>query len=234
MCQILFCTEDNPPIEVLEAANRNNPHGFGYGWAENEQVHWVKGFTEQQFDDGVLDFLSKPFPKAIHFRLATHGGISNELTHPFPIKRGNPLTLEGSAKAVLFHNGVWNAWDDRLREAIFGGTLSSAILREPMSDSRAMAILAQRFGPDILDVCGLGSNKVLVLMPETYYKYGSWYEKKGWSHSNSKVDDKKDERKGYVVVSNPSAAQQTSMNYLTAERGEVEAHLRLWGDHGRT
>lgn len=138
-------------------------------------------------DEFIEQYFALPFPKAIHFRLATHGGKIPQLTHPFPIKRGNPHDLKGKAKAVLFHNGIWHAYDDRLREAVLGGTLNPNILSGGMSDSRAMAVLAQRFGEDILDILNLGQNKVLVLREDTFYRYGSWTEKEGWSASNSKI-----------------------------------------------
>jgi hypothetical protein len=193
----------------------------------------------------IQEFMEKPFPKAIHFRYATHGGINNELTHPFPIKRGNPLTLEGEAKSVLFHNGVWGSWDDRLREAIFSGAVNPNVLRQPMSDSRAMAILCQRFGPDILDVLEVGSQKVLVLMHDTWYKYGNWADRKTWEASNHNVE-RKDESKGGIVIKKWNnknmdakgnltltlSPSERNSRYLDADREEVEQSIASWG--GRT
>lgn len=246
MCQILFCRSGNPPKEVLEFANERNPHGFGYAWTDDKVVHWKKGFEAKQFEDKIQDFLDKPFPKAIHFRLATHGGISAELSHPFPIKRGNPLALEGEAKSVLFHNGVWNTWDDRLREAIFAGAINPNVLRQPMSDSRAMAILCQRFGPDILDLLEVTHQKVLVLMHDTWYKYGKWTDRGAWDASNSSVErssggtviiakdrwEKKGvDNKGNLPLTYHQTVESTGgMRYLNAERNEVEEHIAMWGN----
>jgi hypothetical protein len=150
-------------------------------------VQWNKGYEDSELTTEIIDhYMALPFPKAIHFRLATHGGTTRELTHPFPIKRGVPHSLKGEANAVLFHNGVWASYDDRLREAIFGGTLNPSVLDGQMSDSRAMAILAQRFGLNVFDIMSMGSNKILIL-GERYVTYGSWVEKEGWSASSSKI-----------------------------------------------
>jgi hypothetical protein len=166
-----------------------NRDGFGFAYVVDQNaVEWNKGYSKEELTDELIEYyFSLPFPKAIHFRLATHGGTSRELTHPFPIKRGNTHDLKGKAPAVLFHNGIWHAYDDRLREAILAGTLNPNVLKGGMSDSRAMAVLAQRFGIDILDVLGLNSNKVLILSGERFVTYGSWTEKEGWSASNSKI-----------------------------------------------
>jgi hypothetical protein len=253
MCQILFCHKKNPPKDVLKYANENNKHGFGFAWADGDQVKWRKGFEEKDLTDELIEeFMAMTFPKAIHFRWATHGGITPELTHPFPIKRGNSLALEGDAKHVLFHNGVWSDWDDRIREAIFAGALNPNILRQHMSDSRAMAILCQRFGPDILDVLGVHGQKVLVLMHDTWYKYGSWSEKDGWAASNSKVerptvttmgpnDTRRwskhgtDDKGRLPLHYQPRSAtddKPVTGTYLSSDREEVEKNLLLWGNRG--
>lgn len=252
ICQILFSHKKNPPKDVLEYANESNKHGFGYAWADGDQVRWNKGYEAGELNDALIEeYLALPFPKAIHFRWATHGGITPELTHPFPIKRGNSLGLEGDAKQVLFHNGVWGDWDDRMREAIFAGAINPNVLRQQMSDSRAMAILCQRFGPDILDVLGVSGQKVLVLMPSTWYKYGLWTERDGWSASNSKVEKstvtsatdykgknrwgrKNTDHKGNLPLTYHTvvAATDDRRTYLSSDREEVEANLLAWGQRG--
>ncbi len=197
MCQILFSKEANPPREAIFDANTMNKDGFGFAWVEGGNVRWDKGYESGELNAALMDrYLALPFPKAIHFRLATHGGVIPELTHPFPIKRGVPHDLAGTAKAVLFHNGIWHDYDDRLREGILAGVLNPNILQGGMSDSRAMAVLAQRFGEDFLDLLSLGSNKVLVLRSDTWYTYGQWSEKDGWSASNSKIFQRVEQQQG--------------------------------------
>lgn len=188
MCQILFSSEKNPPSEAIVHANESNKDGFGYAWVQDGNVHWSKGYEAKDLTTELVDaYLALPMPKAIHFRLATHGGTLPQLTHPFPLKRGVPHDLKGAAKAVLFHNGIWHQYDDRLRDAILGGTINPNVLKGGMSDSRGMAILAQRFGDEFLDIVGLQTNKVLVLKHDDWVTYGSWNQKEGWSASSSNI-----------------------------------------------
>lgn len=203
-------------------------------------VRWDKGYADNQLEENIERYLALPFPKAIHFRLATHGGISSEMCHPFPIKRGNPHALDGDAQSVLFHNGVWHSYDDRLRECIFAGTLNPNVMKGGMSDSRAMAVLAQRFGEDILDLLNIDSQKVLVLRHDTWVTYGSWTKREGWWASSSKVEPSKKEEKSYTenhwsqdrdkterirIVDHRGT--QTSM-YLDRNKEEIEAASDAW------
>ncbi|MEM1967749.1 MAG: hypothetical protein QXO86_07775 [Nitrososphaerota archaeon] len=81
-----------------------NSHGSGFAYYEAGQWQFVKGFMALEEllkalkEKGLLGEKDHP-PFAIHFRVATHGGITPELTHPFEvgIKEG---------RAVLFHNGT--------------------------------------------------------------------------------------------------------------------------------
>ncbi len=257
MCQILFSHKENPPVEVINFANDGNRDGFGYAYSVDGKVVFEKGFTEKQLTTEFVDmYFALPFPKAIHFRLATHGGVTGELTHPFPLKRGVPLVLKGNADSVLFHNGVWNDWDDRLRDGILAGTLNPNILKSQMSDSRAMAILAQRFGTEILDVLSLGTNKVLILQGDTWIKYGNWTDRKGWCASSSRVEPPRPkvvtegenegmvgqdgrwyssgkgqkQRWKYRVCDGNGKPLQKSM-YLDATRDEIEEAQANWGTH---
>jgi hypothetical protein len=231
MCQVLFSESANPPRQALVDGNAMNKDGFGFAWSKDKQVSWSKGFNSKELTEEMIDhYMALPFPKAIHFRLATHGGTTQALTHPFPIKRGNPHDLQGNAKSVLFHNGIWHAYDDRLREAILAGTLNPNVLEGGMSDSRAMAVLAQRFGVNILDVLNLGSNKVLILTGESYIQYGSWTEKEGWSASSSRIFRVTECGRGKVekgVVLGPSGLPLTA-----AELSELgrKGHLNRHGN----
>ncbi len=105
MCVISFIktgvafTEDHAR-KMWEA----NSHGAGFAYYEAGRWQFVKGFMS--FDElikalkerGLLGVENHP-PFAIHFRIATHGGVTPELTHPFEvgIKEG---------QALLFHNGT--------------------------------------------------------------------------------------------------------------------------------
>lgn len=238
ICQILFSETANPPNEVIKYANKNNSHGFGFAYVKGNKVVWDKGYAESQLEEKLEYYLSLPFPKAIHFRLATHGGISSEMCHPFPIKRGVPHALDGEADSVLFHNGIWHSYNDRLRECIFAGTLNPNVMKGGMSDSRAMAVLCQRFGENILDILDIDNQKVLVLRYDTWYRYGNWTKRDGWWASNSNVEgSKRSEARVWTHNRDGSATShvrvvdhmgiQQSM-YLDGNKEEIESVANSW------
>lgn len=91
--------------EQLKNCWDNNPDGAGIIWLENKIFHFQKGF------ESFKDFRKKWYEvskdskiSAFHCRIATHGGISPELTHPFYIDR-DKIELSGSGELAM-HNGV--------------------------------------------------------------------------------------------------------------------------------
>ena len=176
MCQLFSCPRGVPSRDVLWEANRANPHGIGFAWVEDGRVNWSKGYGEDRFAEAVELFEAKSFPKAIHFRLATHGGREMDMTHPFNITKLSKPTLQGRSQSVLFHNGVWTDYDDLLIQGLMSGGLPKRILDWEMSDSRAMAVLAGNFGERVLDLLNLTGEKVLVLRGDgESLRYGHWY-----------------------------------------------------------
>jgi hypothetical protein len=203
-----------PSNHLLNEANKCNPHGIGFAWVENGRVKYDKGWQDSQIDHVIKVFSEKPYPKAIHFRLATHGGRSMEMTHPFPITKLSAPSLAGTTSSVIFHNGVWTDYNGLLIKGIVGGTIPKKVMSTPMSDSRAMAVLAGNFGEDFLDLLDFTGEKVLLMKGDgQYYSYGHWYDgdpdenpdekRPTWYHSNSwlskaaKDESKKKTRSGY-------------------------------------
>ena len=86
--------------------------GFAYSKKGETEVHYRKGFMS--IKDFIMAYETAPFYNdckdytiGIHFRMATHGGKSPTLTHPFVIANPiyNPLTYDG-ADSVVLHNGA--------------------------------------------------------------------------------------------------------------------------------
>ncbi len=136
MCVIVVCTSKVPPLHALEAASRWNPHGAGYAYPHGRGVAYYRG-TGREAVERVLGFASEPrFPCLIHFRLATVGGTSPHLAHPFPV----PLTSDryGVAEAVVATNGHHGGWVDELvRRAV--ECRKTPPQGEEWSDSKALA-----------------------------------------------------------------------------------------------
>jgi hypothetical protein len=98
----------------------------------------------------VLELLPNlRLPCVIHFRAATHGGITPELTHPFIISVQRPYSLElrgtlRKGEALLFHNGVEHNALPLLVQmlALQGKRLNT----DKMSDTRAIALIVSMVG----------------------------------------------------------------------------------------
>lgn len=112
---------------------------------------------------------------AIHFRNATCGGVSKELTHPFAVSKNiDEAICMDSTKAyssVLMHNGVISNFGDKE----ISDTLDF--------NCNILASVEETTRPRLLDMF---SSKFLLMQNETYYFLGSgWENHKGLRVSNS-------------------------------------------------
>jgi hypothetical protein len=185
MCVILAVHQGLPTRAELMAAERANRDGAGVAWLKGGAVHWRKGLTGEEVACLIEDGRVRA-PALIHFRIATVGGALPALTHPFPVTRTSPLDLEGTAPAVLAHNGHWGGWRsavigmrDRGHEAPGGA----------WSDSRAMAWAAGVYGHHILDFIAPGQ-RIATLTVRGLKLYGYWKRQGGISYSNRNFADR--------------------------------------------
>jgi hypothetical protein len=142
MCVAIVVESDSGPSERdMFLMDAENPHGVGVAWALGDLVRYKKGLTWQQAHE-LLKAI--PRPALLHFRWATHGGLDRAMTHPFPLGRKALKTrkLNGAAKAVLIHNGVWR---DYTKFAPKGTDL------DRWSDTAVAAYAAGEYGEDILE-----------------------------------------------------------------------------------
>lgn len=112
MCIIIIKNKNQAiPESIMSTCWSNNPDGAGYMYADGTAVHIKKGFMSY---DGLMDSINA-LPAAVrdgvmvvHFRIATHGGVNAENTHPFPIT-DDVKQLHGkkiTAPLAIAHNGV--------------------------------------------------------------------------------------------------------------------------------
>lgn len=81
--------------EILQACNEHNNDGAGFMYAENDQLHVQKGFF--RFDDFMEAYKKHENKKCVlHFRIKTHGDLSEDNCHPFNV----------SDKLAFVHNGI--------------------------------------------------------------------------------------------------------------------------------
>lgn len=188
MCVIFIADKTRPTEEMVEKGYSANPSGAGAAWRENGKVYWAKGLKLAELQDLALKV---PLPAVFHCRIPTCGGAKDELCHPFPIQRDVPLTLRGvTTGAVLFHNGHWNQWKDRVLN-----TLERRNKEMPpgrWSDTRAMAFYAAYFGVAALEMM---DEKCVAFGPKMCEIYGSgwskvndiWCSNTHWDHVSSSV-----------------------------------------------
>lgn len=192
MCVILAATTKSPTEKVVRKAGERNPDGGGVAWLENGKVRYVKGLDDPKEVWGVVKGLKDLAPFLVHFRIATVGGKVKELTHPFPVTKAVPLTLEGTAPMVLMHNGHWNNWDINLKAAMFAQ--KSPWPRGGWSDSRAIAWFVAQGGYGAVDFLerlggGLGGDRVCTLAGDgTMEFWGHWLERDGFWISNDSFE----------------------------------------------
>ncbi len=102
MCIILVGQVSEIRKVGLEEAWACNPDGGGIAYPDNRgKVKTIKGLMTLKALREALSTVSRSTKIALHLRLATHGSVSQDNTHPFPI---------GKSGSVLMHNGVLTAF----------------------------------------------------------------------------------------------------------------------------
>lgn len=109
MCIILTCERGaRPTRQLLETCFENNPDGAGIMWHEGCAVQVCKGFATCSELARAIDAAPADSPLVIHMRIATSGGVSAGVCHPFPICDNlEALHAENvECGAAVAHNGV--------------------------------------------------------------------------------------------------------------------------------
>lgn len=148
MC-LAMLIESSPTEKMLEqillSGERDNPDGIGIAWRAKGLVNFKKGIEMDELMD--IMYAQKP-PYLVHFRLASAGGKSKALCHPFPVRKEYNLELQGTADAVIIHNGHVPNWEATAFRVFTSS--DSKMPHGPWSDTRFMAYLAARNGRQIL------------------------------------------------------------------------------------
>lgn len=166
-----------PDIKTILDMWDDNPHGAGIMWRSGSEVKYVKGFMKQ---DKFLKFIKKNEKEleetevAMHFRIATHGGINPWNTHPFPMDPGtNTKSMSGTVRSCMMHNGV----------------LPIVPRDDGISDTAELSLRAKSFpSPEkyIESIAEYVStdNRILVFAPDETLFVGDWHEEGQLSFSN--------------------------------------------------
>lgn len=87
------------PVEYLDNAVIQHPHGIGCAYADNGKVSITKNPNGDVNELVYLLEEIKHLPALVHFRYATHGSVSLANTHPFELPHGFAAAHNG-----IFHN----------------------------------------------------------------------------------------------------------------------------------
>jgi|YNPBryulayer2012_1023412.scaffolds.fasta_scaffold01809_7 hypothetical protein len=173
MCQIAICKERKPSMDEIKSWARVNSDGAGVAWSERGLVKYEKALDAKDVQS-IIKSLDLPF--IIHFRLASSGGKSPDLTHPFVCSENlfeNPLSYSGKDPVLVF-NGTDN---DAIKQLILVCAVKGLKLPKRVSDAYCMAKLVGMIGQGVLS---LFSGKIAVLHSDgTIDTYGSFTEENG-------------------------------------------------------
>lgn len=183
MCIILIAEDKKPTLKMLKKMEDSNRDGAGMAWRDKKTgcVHWVKGLDSK----GIYKQIQKVnLPFVVHFRIATAGGVSKNLCHPFPVCDSVPCYERGhmmnKRDSVLFQNGHWYSWDVSFKQLNKYYPLPDG----EYSDTRLVAYMIAKFGPKAFDKIHLGK---WVLFSGTKLELfgGAWEEYEGFKVSNT-------------------------------------------------
>lgn len=136
-----------PSLDIFKMSNTNSD-GIGITWIDTKgRANIKKGMMKLEEFFGFYSTMPIT-PHIIHFRMASVGGVTQPLTHPFAI-RGNevidPILMDvKNVDLALTHNGHWSGWQDVMQTAIFG--IPQIKLDGEWSDTRLMAEMLARTG----------------------------------------------------------------------------------------
>ncbi len=185
MC-IIVCKPQGvemPSIDTLQNCFTNNPDGAGFMWADGKRVHISKGFfTFDDFFDAVA-MIPDDMAIVMHFRIATHGGISEGTCHPFPVtdNMDKMILTECDDRICVAHNGVISGMDDGK-----GVSDTMAFIRDYLAPLRRLCP-DMLHSSDALAIAGKVAGSKLAFMDNSgeVVTCGEFMEKDGVLYSNT-------------------------------------------------
>ena len=171
MCVIVIKKENQTiPPQALARMFAKNPDGGGIAWFNGDRsINIRKGLMTLAEIHDVLENEVSNAPAVVHFRIATSGGVTPEMTHPFivagRVKKCVALEPVTTKAPVIFHNGV-------ISDYVYGDYSDTCNFVSHLLSSVGSQWAMRR-------VCGLVSgSRFAFLSPETgkIYEVGSWLD----------------------------------------------------------
>ena len=174
----------------LKVCWENNPDGAGFMYNDGVRVTGIKGFmTFEDFwsaysvADKEMNLKNKDV--VIHFRIATHGGISPECTHPFPVTDNIEDMRKHVfvSKAGFAHNGILSGWGNN---------------KEKISDTMDYCahVIAKIKYLEIQDelihqLAKMSYSRFALLFPDKFIIGGNWVKHDNIYYSNDTYKERK-------------------------------------------
>lgn len=187
MCLLAISLTKKPSLDILRRAWCANSDGAGVAWVNSKKkVEYIKGISSVEELYNITQAAELPF--VFHLRLQSFGGFDKLLTHPFEITKESKLEFYGECDRALFHNGTEKSYKWAMSAAGIENTKDKDGKEEPLSDTRAIAmILAGHKNNNFLHDA---SGKFVVVGPkhpndEHFIRYyGDFDEEDGIFYSN--------------------------------------------------
>ena len=248
--------------EIIKMGNANGD-GFGFAWAEDGVVHWWKSinYNDEYFTQLISSL--KDFPRFVHFRLSTIGGVRVDLCHPFEVGPLAACQEKGHANKVMMHNGHWHRSSE-----MFDILSREKALPDigPWSDTRLAALLASK-DEDWLTVVtgrvatldGNGNMRLIgswdklrdgIMVSNTHWNHSYNYRRTvssrrwaGWGWSEKEWEEKekheaekkeREEKEAKEKEAKESAGQNGKKEKQDKEKGAQTSSGERGDNHGRT
>jgi hypothetical protein len=188
MCIVIYKPANiEIPVQQLRNSFVNNPHGAGFMWLEGDKVRGSKGYMSLDrllksleglnfLKDGKLN---SEFDMVLHFRFATHGGISAGKCHPFPASKDEDdlHLLEWEHTHGVAHNGIISNYAEK------GLSDTQGFIKQVLSDKELLTDLGNKTVLKLLANITVGS-KFIVFSPTNVILLGSWLKDNEVYYSN--------------------------------------------------
>ena len=181
MCVICYKPRGQhlPSDTTIATMFHRNPDGAGFmWWNENENaVSWRKGFFT--LDDFMRALQEQNFSRhdmiALHFRIATSGGINAGRCHPFPVTQNLDYmtSASGTDDAVFMHNGVIGVGTAKLSDTMIYIYRHADLIKGIKSNSARCQVEADTIG-----------SRTLTFMDGKAFRTGQWIHDGGRYYSN--------------------------------------------------
>lgn len=183
---------NTPSKNTLLTCWTNNPNGAGFCYNDGKKVTIHKGFMD--FKSFYKEFSKYDFKNCdvvIHFRIATHGGVNKECTHPFVISKNieDLKKLDTTCKSAFIHNGIISGYGDRTTVSDTMDYVIKIIANIPYINRQLLNNLATE-----------KNSRFAILNKNCYVIGGKWIKDGGLFYSNDSYKPRETPQKTTTTV----------------------------------